>query len=218
MGVTGVQAKLSALQSDFSDVSDAFAALGVRVDTDDTNARIAKATSDLAARLDSSAAALESKVASVETELSARIDGCVSDAASLESRLVSNLNSAGDHGATSAGMLTAQIAQLRDKFTSETANVNTRIDQEVSNISSMVSAEVADIRAVLIRVTSDAAYAAAVHTKLAHEGEMGVRLKAARARVGHVTCSIMWNNKDDLDLHCESDAGGHISSKNTRGK
>merc|ERR1711871_364290 len=84
MGVTGVQAKLSALQSDFSDVSDAFAALGVRVDTDDTNARIAKATSDLAARLDSSAAALESKVASVETELSARIDGCVSDAASLE--------------------------------------------------------------------------------------------------------------------------------------
>jgi hypothetical protein len=39
---------------------------------------------------------------------------------------------------------------------------------------------------------------------------MGARLKKAGARVGHVTVSLMWHNTDDLDLHCESAAGGHI--------
>lgn len=58
----------------------------------------------------------------------------------------------------------------------------------------------------------------AVHTALAHAGEMGVRLKAAGARVGHVTCSLMWSNTDNLDLHCESETGGHISHNNRKGK
>ena len=38
----------------------------------------------------------------------------------------------------------------------------------------------------------------------AHEGEMGQRLKKAGARVGELTCSLIWNNTDDLDLHCDS--------------
>lgn len=59
---------------------------------------------------------------------------------------------------------------------------------------------------------------AAVHTALAHAGEMGIRLKAAGAGVGHITCSLMWSNSDNLDLHCESEAGGHINRNNRKGK
>ncbi len=62
------------------------------------------------------------------------------------------------------------------------------------------------------------ARAVAGHTALAHAGEMGARLKAAGARVGHVTCSLMWSNTDDLDLHCESEIGGHISWLIRKGK
>ena len=44
----------------------------------------------------------------------------------------------------------------------------------------------------------------------AHKGEMGERLKAAGAQVGALTVSLMWNNKNDLDIHCESPTGSHI--------
>ena len=44
----------------------------------------------------------------------------------------------------------------------------------------------------------------------AHKGEMGERLKAAGAQVGALTVSLMWHNKNDLDLHCESATGSHI--------
>ena len=37
-----------------------------------------------------------------------------------------------------------------------------------------------------------------------HSGEIGERLRLARARVGQLTCSLIWNNTDDLDLHCEA--------------
>ena len=37
----------------------------------------------------------------------------------------------------------------------------------------------------------------------AHKGEMGERLEAVGARVGALTCSLMWHNLNDLDLHCE---------------
>ena len=43
-----------------------------------------------------------------------------------------------------------------------------------------------------------------------HEGEMGARLKQAGAHVGRLTCSLMWHNHDDLDLHCETPNGEHI--------
>lgn len=68
------------------------------------------------------------------------------------------------------------------------------------------------------QLPASATSAALLHTKLAHAGEMGARLKAANAHVGHVTCSLMWANTDDLDLHCESEAGGHISWNNKKGK
>lgn len=44
----------------------------------------------------------------------------------------------------------------------------------------------------------------------AHKGEMGKRLKAAGAKVGALTASLMWDNLNDLDLHCESPTGSHI--------
>lgn len=44
----------------------------------------------------------------------------------------------------------------------------------------------------------------------AHAGELGRRLKAAGAMVGELTCSLMWDNEDDLDLHCETPTGSHI--------
>jgi uncharacterized protein YfaP (DUF2135 family) len=44
----------------------------------------------------------------------------------------------------------------------------------------------------------------------AHQGEMGRRLKEAGAKVGALTCSLMWHNRNDLDLHCESPTGSHI--------
>ena len=44
----------------------------------------------------------------------------------------------------------------------------------------------------------------------AHKGEMGERLKKAGAKVGALTCSLMWDNANDLDLHCESPTGSHI--------
>eukprot|EP01043_Picozoa_sp_COSAG02_P034429 COSAG02_NODE_2405_length_8933_cov_133.975209_4_plen_221_part_00 len=45
----------------------------------------------------------------------------------------------------------------------------------------------------------------------AHQGEMGQRLKKAGARVGALTCSLIWNNTDDLDLHCDSPVCWHQS-------
>lgn len=44
----------------------------------------------------------------------------------------------------------------------------------------------------------------------AHAGDIGVRLKKAGARVGKLTCSLIWNNADDLELHCLSPTGDHI--------
>ena len=44
----------------------------------------------------------------------------------------------------------------------------------------------------------------------AHAGELGRRLQAAGAKIGDVTVSLMWDNTDDLDLHCEGPTGSHI--------
>jgi Flp pilus assembly protein TadD len=44
----------------------------------------------------------------------------------------------------------------------------------------------------------------------AHAGEMGRRLQKAQAKVGKLTCSLMWDNENDLDIHCETPAGEHI--------
>ena len=44
----------------------------------------------------------------------------------------------------------------------------------------------------------------------AHAGEMGRRLKKAGAQVGKLTVSLMWDNANDLDIHCETPAGDHI--------
>lgn len=52
---------------------------------------------------------------------------------------------------------------------------------------------------------------------VAHEGEIGARLKLAGAKVGALTCSLLWNNADDLDLHCESPTD-HIHWNMKRGK
>jgi hypothetical protein len=51
----------------------------------------------------------------------------------------------------------------------------------------------------------------------AHQGEMGKRLQAAKAKVGALTCSLMWNNMNDLDLHCVSPTGSHIFYANRKG-
>ena len=51
-----------------------------------------------------------------------------------------------------------------------------------------------------------------------HQGEMGERLRSAGARVGRVTCSLMWHNTDDLDLHCATPFDEHIHWKNKKGK
>jgi uncharacterized protein YfaP (DUF2135 family) len=45
---------------------------------------------------------------------------------------------------------------------------------------------------------------------------MGRRLKAAGAQVGALTCSLMWDNENDLDIHCETPAGEHIFYKSKR--
>eukprot|EP01047_Picozoa_sp_COSAG01_P138313 COSAG01_NODE_68945_length_262_cov_2.834356_1_plen_87_part_11 len=39
---------------------------------------------------------------------------------------------------------------------------------------------------------------------------MGRRLQKAQAKVGKLTCSLMWDNENDLDIHCETPAGEHI--------
>ena len=44
----------------------------------------------------------------------------------------------------------------------------------------------------------------------AHAGEMGRRLHKAGAQVGKLTASLMWDNGNDLDIHCETPAGDHI--------
>ena len=58
--------------------------------------------------------------------------------------------------------------------------------------------------------------------KVAHEGEIGKRLKKAAARVGALTVSLIWDTVDDLDLHAESPASrgetGHIFWNNKKGK
>ena len=47
-------------------------------------------------------------------------------------------------------------------------------------------------------------------TAQAHRGSLGQRLKAANARVGALTISLMWDNRNDLDIHCKSPTGSHI--------
>eukprot|EP01043_Picozoa_sp_COSAG02_P071976 COSAG02_NODE_13376_length_1402_cov_0.997698_1_plen_106_part_00 len=51
-----------------------------------------------------------------------------------------------------------------------------------------------------------------------HQGEMGERLRLAGARVGRLTCSLLWNNTDDLDLHCVTPFDEHIHWNNKKGK
>lgn len=51
-----------------------------------------------------------------------------------------------------------------------------------------------------------------------HQGEMGERLRKAGARVGRLTCSLLWNNTDDLDLHCMTPFGEHLHWNNKKGK
>jgi hypothetical protein len=41
-------------------------------------------------------------------------------------------------------------------------------------------------------------------------GDMGERMKRAGAQVGALTCSLKWDNQNDLDLHCLSPSGSHI--------
>jgi len=52
----------------------------------------------------------------------------------------------------------------------------------------------------------------------AHAGELGRRLKAAGAMVGKLSCSLMWDDVDDLDLHCETPSGEHIFWNHKMGK
>jgi uncharacterized protein YfaP (DUF2135 family) len=58
--------------------------------------------------------------------------------------------------------------------------------------------------------------------KVAHEGEIGKRLKQAAARVGDLTVSLIWDNVDDLDLHAETPMSRgdtrHIFWNNKKGK
>ena len=44
------------------------------------------------------------------------------------------------------------------------------------------------------------------------------RLEEAGAQKGYLTVSLMWNNRNDLDLHCTSPNGEEIYYKNRRGK
>lgn len=57
--------------------------------------------------------------------------------------------------------------------------------------------------------------------KVAHEGEIGKRLKKAAARVGALTVSLIWDNVDDLDLHAQTPMAqgetGHIFWNNKKG-
>jgi hypothetical protein len=46
--------------------------------------------------------------------------------------------------------------------------------------------------------------------EVAHAGDMGARLKKAGARVGALTCSLVWNSMDELSLHCEGPKGDRI--------
>jgi hypothetical protein len=52
----------------------------------------------------------------------------------------------------------------------------------------------------------------------AHAGEMGRRLQKVGAKVGKLTCSLMWDNANDLDIHCETPAGEHIWYGSKRAK
>jgi hypothetical protein len=54
--------------------------------------------------------------------------------------------------------------------------------------------------------------------EVAHAGDIGIRLKKAGARVGALTCSLVWNNADHLDLHCEGPKGDHIFRNQRKGK
>ena len=60
--------------------------------------------------------------------------------------------------------------------------------------------------------------AAKAQREAAHAGELGRRLKAAGAMVGNLTCSLMWDDHDDLDLHCETPSGEHIFWNHKRGQ
>jgi uncharacterized protein YegL len=46
--------------------------------------------------------------------------------------------------------------------------------------------------------------------------EMSRQLKAAGAKSGKITVSLMWERKMDLDLHCTTPAGGHICYSSRR--
>merc|ERR1711939_1303402 len=54
--------------------------------------------------------------------------------------------------------------------------------------------------------------------RAAHHGEIGRRLQQAGAVVGAITCSLVWDNTDDLDLHCTGPTGSHIHWNDKKGK
>jgi|EP01043_Picozoa_sp_COSAG02_P035244 MHS family proline/betaine transporter-like MFS transporter len=73
-----------------------------------------------------------------------------------------------------------------------------------------------DVSTAPAKATTHSVNAAVVDAH--HQGEMGERLRLAGARVGRLTCSLMWHNTDDLDLHCVTPFDEHLHWNNHKGK